>query len=69
MKKLVTVTWSVTMETELPEEATLDSLNDWKGEHSELGARIVSEASCNVSWKCGEITDVSDIPDDEPANC
>ncbi len=60
MKKLVTVMWSTTVSVDLPEGADLESLNDWKGPHAELGGKIVCDASDNIEWKQGEITDVQD---------
>ena len=52
--------WSTTVIVDVPEDATFDTLNDWNGPHAELGGKIVSDASNNIEWKQGEITEVED---------
>ena len=60
MKKLVTVMWSTTLSVNLPDGADINTLNDWHGPHAELGGKIISDASNQIEWKQGEITDVQD---------
>jgi len=69
MKKLVTVCWSCTIEVNLPEGIGVDELEDLgqSEEIQNLASNIVRDASNNISWKDGVITDVQDIPDDIPA--
>lgn len=63
MKKLITVCWSVTQEVEIPENSTINSLNDFNGLHADEGAAIIKNLSDNIEWKSGEITDISDVYD------
>lgn len=63
MKKLVTVCWSYTVEADLPEGTDADDLDGFMLSESlaEVASKIVQEASNNINWKDGVITDVQDI--------
>ncbi len=63
-KKLITVMWAISLEVEVPDDATVESLADWEGPHANLTSDIVAEASNNLSWKSGEITAIDEIPPD-----
>lgn len=61
--KLVTVCWSVTVEVKLPKGVGVDELEafDSPKKIQDLASNIVLEASENISWKDGVITDVQDV--------
>lgn len=65
--RLVTVMWSTTIQVELPDDATVESLG-FGGAHNDLEYKIVEEAGGNLSWKSGEITAIDEIPDDISPN-
>lgn len=56
MKKLVTVTWSVTIETDLPAKSYQDNLTP----DSIIYGRVLNEVWPQVQKGDGEITDVQD---------
>ena len=62
-KKLITATWAVSVEIDLPDDADIDQLQ-FGGKYGELEEKILKDASNNVNWKGGEITSVDEIYDD-----
>lgn len=65
-KKLVTVAWSVTIEAELPDSATCESVNNC----AKLEADLVNQAWLQVHRSNGIVTDVQDEPQDlNPQRC
>lgn len=62
-KKIITVCWSYTVAKELPDHVGIDELEaiDSPLEVQTLADEIVKEASENITWKDGIITDVQDF--------
>lgn len=65
MKKLITVAFSRTIEVDIPEGATIETLNDYNGEHADIGAAIVKNAADEIEWKSGEITDIQEVEEED----
>jgi hypothetical protein len=60
MTKHITVTWSYTIGVDVPENVGIEELNDITASDDvqKLASDIVQQASNNINWKHGEITDV-----------
>lgn len=58
--KLVTVCWVTTVRIELPDNVNLDELNACDGPNADLASDIIKDASGQINWKDGEVTDVID---------
>ena len=73
MKKLITVTWSVSIEAEIPDgmtnEAFLFNCDNIKCPpgFDELQFDIISKAADNIDWKGGVITDITDYDEIQDA--
>ena len=66
MKKLITVCWSYTVEADVPDGVGVDELEDYmlcetNPDLAKVANTVVREASNNINWKDGVITDVQDI--------
>lgn len=66
MKKLITVSWSTTVEVEIPARLGnpgIDELEayDSPKEIQDIASEAVKAASNQLNWKDGVITDVQDV--------
>lgn len=65
MKKLITVTWSRTVEVDLPihleNVSTAELENPNTEELISISNETVESAGADLDWKDGEITDIQDL--------
>lgn len=59
--KLVTVCWSTTLEVELPDDVTIESLNNPQNPYYPIGYTLKCNGYEQISESDGEITDIQDV--------